>query len=359
MGLLDDETKKDKTSAIEVLEPVLSVAIPILAAAVGAFLGWHITEQKIHELDGRDISVFSEFVRYSLTVSFALVFAFFGAVSVEYFKVLRRRKRDMATFLNNIDNAIENRMSKVVEHTAFFTESGRLEGIIQLLKNMPGKKKWIVAKFISRQLSDSFLANFRIEIDTHSYSGFAESLYQECEEAIFLTSPFTPEEWFRQLIPDEKVQRIQRGVRDASKEYETPAHVRALSASPAVVKRRLVILPNDKWLQMEDSTKVNLLKEFLKVNKEVDTRFITQEDLQDKLGVDYAGTFDYAIFDRRLFLQWERPANGRDTKPLCMYTDVPDSHRRLVDLFDYKRHGAFYKTGAELLNDIKSRPNGT
>ena len=53
MGQWDDETKKDKTSVMEVLEPVLSVAIPILAAAVGAFLGWHITEQKIHELDGR------------------------------------------------------------------------------------------------------------------------------------------------------------------------------------------------------------------------------------------------------------------------------------------------------------------
>lgn len=357
MGLWDAETTKDRSSAMEVLEPVLSVAIPILAAAVGAFLGWHITEQKIHELDGREVSVFSEFVRYSLTICFALVFGFFGAVSVEYFKVLLRRKRERAAFLNEVDKTIENRLSKMVEHTAFFTENGKLEGIIQLLKNMPGKKKWIIAKFISRQLSDSFLANFQIDIDTHNYSAFAESLYQECEEAIFLTSPFTPEEWFMQLIPDEKVKRIQRGIRGASSEYETPAHVRALSASPAVVKRRLVILSNDKWIQMEDATKVNLLKEFLKVNKEVDTRFIMQEDLQNKLDVDYTGTFDFAIFDRRLFLQWERPANGKDKKPLCMYTDVPDSHRRLVDLFDYKRHGAFYKTGAELLSDIKSRPN--
>src|SRR5260221_13176500 len=118
MGFWDKETKKEISSALDAFEPVLSVAIPVLAGAVGAFLGWHITEQKIHELDGREISVFSEFVRYSLTISFGIVFAFFGAVSVEYFKVLRRRKREMAAFLINIDNTIDNRMSKVVEHAA-------------------------------------------------------------------------------------------------------------------------------------------------------------------------------------------------------------------------------------------------
>jgi hypothetical protein len=350
------EITQDKGGFLAALETPLSYIIPIINAAVGFFLGWHITEQTIHlEMEGREVHIFASFVRYSLSASFAILFGFFGAVAVEHLKLLRRVKRDRREFLNLLDRRLENRLGRMIEHSAFFTENGRLENIVQLLKNTPGKKKWIVAKFISRQLSDTFLADFRMEIDGHSYSAFAESLYQECEESIFLTSPFTPEEWFRQLVSDDKIRRIEQGTRNALGEHDIPAHVEALFASPAPVKRRLVILPADKWSEVIDSTKANFMKEFLKINKGVDTRFINQADLQDKLGFDYSGEFDYAIFDRKLLLKWERPINGRDKKPLCLYTEVPEAYRRLLELFDYDRHGMFFKTGAAILNDIRAR----
>jgi len=243
---------------------------------------------------------------------------------------------------------ISNRLKEMAEHAAFFTERNRVEdNIFNLLRRTRGRKIWIIAKFISRQLSNSF-STLRIDIEGDDYSRFSEKLYPECEHSIYLTCPFTPREWFEQLLSNEDVDKIERG--EQLPEDKIPPHVRALISAPAPDKKRLVILGEDKWKELYDSRNINFLREFLRINRGIEIRFVKKEILSEKIRYDYDENEDIAIFDRELLLKWERPSSRDERTPLYLEESCD---RNLLKIFEFERYASYYKTGKDLLTDVE------
>jgi len=258
-----------------------------------------------------------------------------------------RRLNDILSENNKgIENQLEEvseRMKNILEYAAFYTENNVLEkGPLKLLREKEDGIMWIIAKFISKQLSKSF-SNLKFEISGKEYSHFSEKLYPECRESIYLTSPFTPAEWFRQLYdnPDEVIKQINEG---KGVEY-VPSHIKSLITTN-VEKKRLVILPS--WLSLIYQEK--MLDEFLKINEGIEDRFVTQKEF-DKLFPDLANEefnfskYDYAIYDKKIILKWERPLAEMEECPLLLI-DIENpqegqKYRRIVEEVFKFSHGQY------------------
>lgn len=249
-------------------------------------------------------------------------------------------KQEKKTLLQEISKKLD----RTIEHAAFFTDDQIMEKAIALLRSTRGGKTWIIAKFISRQLTNSF-SMFKIVIDGDDYSEFAEHLYPECEDSIFLTCPFTPQEWFEQLIlSNDRLLAIAGG--GQLEEKEIPPHVRALLVSSARTKRRLVILSQEKLA--ECAGKKQYLGEFLRVNKGVETRFVDKENLVNR-GCPYDENCDYTALDGELLLVWERPSSPRESKPLILKTEISEDYKKLLQFFDWELYPGMYVSGEDLL----------
>lgn len=342
-----------------VKENTLNIILSFSLAISGGILGYFLVppEQKILTIEKTVINVFSNTARVCITITLSLMWSFFGWFLAEYFKILKRRKKETQElkkereqFLSQIDKKMDDRITRMIEHSALYTENQRLEKALDLLRKTRGKKMWIVAKFISKQLASSFSA-LQIEIDGDDYSAFAESLYPECEDSICLTCPFTPIEWFEQLgLSSERLrQMFNKG--GHIHESDLPPHVKALLSSPAKVKR-LVILSSDKWRRELNKEKSQYLEEFLEVNKSIETKFVTREELRSRTGCDYDENLDFAVFDRQLMLIWERPLLAAEKKPLTLCPEIPDEYKRLHEFFRFERY-PFFKSGEKVLEEIK------
>ena len=207
---------------------------------------------------------------------------------------------------------IKGRLDKTIELSAFYTDGQELEtNAIGILRSKRGGVVWIAAKFISRQLTKSFSV-LKFDIDGNEYSDFSEDLYRECKSFIYLTSPFTPAEWFRQLYPskaEKVIKQIQDSEDPANVVIDVPGHVQALVDSKAIVKR-IIIIPKgglDSIMAQE-----KLLLKFLQMSGKIDNRFIEKEELSTHYkfteDADYDFSLnDYAIFEKELLFKWERP----------------------------------------------------
>lgn len=316
-------------------------------------------------LDGKQIPVFSNWARIAISLSSAVMWAFLSLVFTDYIKSVRRHKEEREEFLSivdsihkrvdNIDKKLEEKLGNLIEHAAFYTENKMLEGAITSLRTTQGKKMWIIAKFISKQLSSS-LSCGTIAMNSNDYSAFAENLYPECEDFIFLTCPFTPKEWFYELYPPERVEKIKEG--SSIKSNEIPRHVNALSASPAKVKR-LVILNCHQFKELYDTEQITFLEEFLQVNKGVDTMFVDKEKLIDEISFDYDERRDYAIFDKELLLIWERgekELKAGEERTLFLEPKLyTNDSKNLLDIFDFERRLNIYKEGRTIIEEVKSK----
>lgn len=277
---------------------------------------------------------------------------------------------------------IEDRLPNTREISALFTDTNDLEHHLGFLHDTVGGLTWIVAKFISKKLSQSFTNKLTMEIDGDDYSLFAARLYPECERSIALTSPFTPREWFEELFTMDKIDRIKKGEELAPQ--DVPQHVRALLNSQAPIKRRLVILSDEAWREVEcDHSATNglscqekyyLLKEFLRINTQnvnelfpnnqragrtrkndengtrkplMETRFAKVSAVRSKVP-GYRPTIDYAIFDGSLVLQWGATEDGgtatvtaqaprpKEPRPLELVRESGTTERKLITLFDFQ-----------------------
>lgn len=301
---------------------------------------------------------YSELTRWALTGSFAIMWGFFGFVLTEH-KIERKKFLSIVDSIqkrvDNIDKKLEEKLGNLIEHAAFYTENKKLEGAITSLRTTQGKKMWIIAKFISKQLSSS-LSSGTIAMNANDYSEFAENLYPECEDFIFLTCPFTPKEWLYELYPPERVEKIKEG--NSIKPNEIPRHVKALSASPASVKR-LVILNCHQFKELYDAEQIIFLEEFLHVNKGVETMFVDKETLLDEIGFDYDEKRDYAIFDKQLLLIWERgekKSKAGEERTLFLEPELStNDSKSLLNFFDFERRLNIYKGGKTIIEEIKNK----
>lgn len=358
---------KSKENALEDRENLLVILVGLTFALLGYFVSDLLfpLELKVFSADMTQITLFSHqtsiFFKSLLTLTFFLLGAFSSAYFIEHL-TRKRKSDDIAKSIN----AIHDRLNSMAEHVAFHTEDGVIErNVINILRSKADGVMWIVARFISKQLSKSF-STLKFEIDGDDYSVFSEKLYRECSKSIYLTSPFTPAEWFRQLYPDKAdivFNMIDKG--EHIEEYApVPAHVQALVNADAELKKRLVIIPSQIMPSLIAQEK--LLLEFLRIHPNIDTRFVEKEVLCEKYCFAGNGDFDfakydYAVFDREILLKWERPIKSKQKCPLSLIDllNIQDSHtneicKQIVDeIFEFKT--GQHMTDTEMLNSITLR----
>jgi len=305
----------------------IDIIVCIIAASVGGFLtldaGWKVA------------------------LSSAILWGFFGLVAVRYIKEVVIRDKERDKFLERVDTNIDKRMEKVSQYVALHTKNGSFEGITRPLGDPSfGKVKWVIAKFISRKISEDFGPPGAInevimkDINAQEYSKFTKDLYPESESSIFLTSIFTPKEWFRALLSDEEYNLVREGGTLPREDF--PFHMQALLDCP-VERKRLLILVDEKWDEcFSDSSEAKkLLKEFKRINgTEIELRFVKESILKKKipqLRIFPFQTTDIAIYDRKVLVEWKR----KDGEIGDMHLTFQLSER-LLDLFDFKSI-SFYK----------------
>ena len=266
----------------------------------------------------------------------AILWFYIGLISTEFILHLRGRKREGEDLVKQMGKHIDSRMKDIMRHACICEENNNFEKVLQSLHTTSDRKMWIVAKFISKKLNCDF-ASLEIEIDAKSYSDFVSNLYPECRDSIYLTCPFTPKEWFKQLYTSkEKRYNIEKiGVGDL------PPHTRELLNSPVKNKKIHVILNPTDWEDMCKDENLPYLKKFLEVNKGLQLRFTLESELKEKLGIELRiKELDYMIFDEELMLIWEKPKKPNQPTTLGLHTDISPTHQ-ILDIFDYDRYGFF------------------
>ncbi|RCV63324.1 hypothetical protein C5S53_14330 [Methanophagales archaeon] len=284
------------------------------------------------------------------SVIFSIFFSFFA---VEYVFSMQRQKNERDAFLKQVEEKIEMRMGNILEHAALYTDNKKFEDAIGLLHTASDKRMWIIAKFLSKKLNNDFSA-LKIEIDGASYSEFSGSLYMESKESVYLTSPFTPREWIGQLnVSDENLKGIGKGKHIA---VSIPSHLNALKHSLASTKRRLFILSPKEWEELHNKDMLNYLIKFNELNKEIDTYFVQKEELERKkrFKID-TDTFDYAFFDEKLLLRWEKPKQSDEKTPLYLETEIDENNMRILGLFNFGEYESFYEKGDIIANELKQK----
>jgi hypothetical protein len=380
-------------------------------AGIGTFLLFP-SQQKITLQNNQSLVLFPRWQSIGLALIFGVFSWGLGIVLGAYIKSVMERKKEQRDLIELTAQAaartvggympdvirklsfVEDRLPKMRELTAFFTDTSHLETHLELLHKTGGGLTWIVAKFISKKLSNDFAREWTFDIHGGHYSGFAGELYKECDQSIYLTSPFTPRQWFLEFLTLERLEEIKNG--EHLKEEEIPAHVRDLLAARAEKKRRLVILSDEAWSELvcahEDGAamsckhKYNLLSEFLRINgqekpiekrdqtdglhlghegpartQQLDMRFAKASEIM-KIIQHYNPTVDYAIFDGWLSLRWGQEQNeggggsagGLVSKgvereflraqPLRLTCPIGEVEKELVELFAFRDHKHLFKS---------------
>jgi len=65
---------------------------------------------------------------------------------------------------------------------------------------------------------------------------------------------------------------------------------------------------------------------------------------------------DYAIFDKNLFLIWQRPKKGGEKKPLELRTEPSQNDDKLLSLFDFERSARYFQTAEDILKNVNEKP---
>lgn len=366
----------EATNPDPIKEHALNIAVAMFVAAFSILFTFYYLpgEVQIAVAPNRTVPLYPTPVRVALSLCHGFLWGFFSWIATEQYKRYARRQqteeqfvRVLETKLDTMLKPIQERLGNLIEHSAFYTTDQKLEDAINSLRSTQGKRVWIVAKFISKQLSDTF-SELKVQISGDDYSSFAATLYPECETSIYLTSPFTPRQWFDQLLKGSHIQRIREGRQLEA--TEIPEHVRGLLASPAPTKRRLVVLCDEAWKELTCAhptdqphtqacvEKRRFLEEFLRLSHDtghsvIDTRFATESDVKRKVP-GYEGSADYAIFDEQLSLKWTRPSAAEDAAatPLCLHARINDTERRLCRLFKFDWGEKILQSGEEILRAL-------
>lgn len=301
-----------------------------------------------------------------------IVFTLLGFFMAESYK-LKRHINDSTKHINSL---IE-RLSTFAEHSAFYLDDFKTkENTINLLRSKENGVMWITAKFISKQLSKSF-NRLEIKVDGDEYSKFCRDLYPECNDSIYLTSPFTPAEWFRQLYAKRsdiliKMINNNENLKDFPEEIPPP-HINALLNAKAKEKKRLILFPKANWKSLIAQEK--LLEKFIEFNADksnniiIDCRFVEVEELCDDQRYSFGATpsydfllYDYAIFDKEVVLKWKRPEK-ENLKESLLLEDISRIHaeedklnyERILELFEFRK--GQHLTWQEVKDKINEKKN--
>jgi len=248
---------------------------------------------------------------------------------------------------------IDDRLKSMIKHAALFTKSGELDGALGLLSEVRGNSIWILAKIISEKLSKEFKGGKDVELLNVAgsyYSEFAKTIYKECERSIYLTWPDTPKAWFNDSIKKEIVSdKIFKDSPSQLDETEYPPHLIALK-SCNVDKKRVVIIPDEKWSSF--LTESCIRKEFERLSNwaGINLRYIKEKDFKihfpafKKYNLD---KIDIAYFDEIIQLIWTFEGDNENGKVGTLSLRVNPEHD-MLKIFKFKEHEEIYLTSSEV-----------
>ena len=304
MGLSDVEMKRVD------LEPYRRFLVALLSGIVGEILGLQLTGD------------------WPTATLFAINTAVLGFV-LEW--VLIRAPQDQRRL-----GDLEDKVKKIPEHVALFTENGTFERVLGKLRNPEwGKVTWVVADYISKKLEKHFPDDDNLEllgVGPVVYSEWVSQWLSNCEQSAWFIIPFTPVRWFDALLNSHRdvFERIKRGTQ-VGLQY-IPKHVLALRNCPARDKKRIVIVTSEEWETMFSHDNIPYLKEFMRINNQnADLYFIISCMARRQLSIDIIME-DYIILDGHVLLNWKP---GEQRLELVLHRDTVNArvecYRRLIE----------------------------
>jgi hypothetical protein len=200
---------------------------------------------------------------------------------------------------------IEDKIRKMIEHTALYTENNAFGSLLAKLRDRPGRITWVVADFISKKLEYHFPSDDFIDyigVGPTLYSDWVSQWLDECEDSVWFIIPFTPRAWFRALLDEHVFNQI--GSNPIHDEH-LPKHILALRSCRVADKKRIVIVTLKEWEGMWDQNNIPYLEEFIRINSaNAELCFIISDIAQDALRTGIIRK-DCIIFDRQILLEWE------------------------------------------------------
>jgi hypothetical protein len=266
---------------------------------------------------------------------------------------------------------IEERMGKIIEYFAFGSgKGGNLESILAEIKGK-GKVRWLVAKFISQKLKKDFHGNGSktIEIKGQKIQEFQDLLkylISDCEEIIYWTCPYTPDEWFKEvdIITNSEWKRT----RENYKSFKLDDFPLLKEYSNANVKKfRFVNLSPNQFNKLtgnsmeEDYTPEDLLKDFLyflkfndKCIKDCDLIFINLGELTDRIKKSFLNK-DIGIYDEEVIIGFKKETD-KEVGSISLTLGC-DEYILFIEEFtkfrnEENRHGFYYSN--EILEKIQN-----
>lgn len=205
----------------------------------------------------------------------------------------------------NIPKILDNRISRMVEFSALWTENSSFEKTLKILQHDYHTKyrvKWLITKFISYKLSKDFKDCSDIEvvienIEGIEYSILLEKLILECQDEIFMSCPYSPSDWFKTLINKckETCDKNCECIIDKVLK-EIPTHANAVIKNNKVKNK--VRLINKEWNQQKREKDIKCRQHFETISKKAKLK--NKMLLNDGL----LGTRDLNILDGVL-IEWD------------------------------------------------------
>ncbi len=256
---------------------------------------------------------------------------------------------------------IMNSLDRLSPYVAFHTDEGNFESLLRLSENIPTKTKWIVPLFISHKLSKDFLSPTKIQIVTSAteYSEIINELLPFTHKSIYMTCPYTPKEWFENVF-EESPEKRKRALTDQLDFNDFPPHAKAfLSANVTEVKKRFVIIAENKLNDFFSINNRQALKCFLRFSMKmsdysISTRFAYEKTLCKAYCSCGLANVDYQMFDQKAVIKWNDPTeastdvrvNGEEK--LC--TLILEPEHKYLKLFD----NCFMKTKTMSAEELAS-----
>jgi len=253
----------------------------------------------------------------------AAIWSLVSCVLTEVIGLFHKYHKEYKELVDREIPKINSKLNQAIEIMTIDAEDKSFENKLRLLRNKEGGIKWIVAKFIAKQLALKF-NELSFRINSHTYSNFSKQLYYEVDTSLFLTNSFNPYEWVKTLISDLDYEQIISTLVTQTKdtfdtwwksdiikknleEKYTPEHTKAWKdiAKHNIDRKRLIILHKSELENFFVYEPFYLF--FKKVNgiSDDNTRFTTYDYLKTE-GINIeVNKYDYAIFDSEIVLEWE------------------------------------------------------
>lgn len=241
--------------------------IRVLVALIGAVLG--LVLGKYSAPKG------AETAWQVLTTITGFLFGLVLEDSKEYFTEFKFLRQTLADITKKID--------ELSVFYAFRTDEKTLENLLSTSEKIETRARWVVPFFVSRMLSSQIREASKVGFLVGRGSGFSQLLSRLlpfCSRSVSMTCPYTPRQWFEELLEDARRRELAMGNKLSFSDF--PGHVKDFLNLSVPTKNRLVLLRDDDLTDLFATSNLDALQCFLRYADgefNVSTRFACESVL--------------------------------------------------------------------------------